>query len=385
MAKSRQIAALFLLTMLFLSAAPSFIFAAAAEEASADQNGDEAKTRLNKFALVIRSRKMLEIANRTATRIKYFIDKIYDNQSLIEELTNAGLIDDLEGNVSLFDDAKDLLKDALEAIELEDYEGAIANVTEAMKIFREVYRALHKITENYMVAMRNRVIALGLIVAMQRALQRIEQIERLVPEGDEETMSLLDEARQYLNITAAKEMLAEGNVTDVSHNLTEANHLINQAYKLLKKGARMRIWARMGRYLNNMESSCQKIMAKILLAKRRGVNVSAILEELGYQNETEFREALLNMIMTARGKVEDIKKALLELHKISQTFWRMDRALTRHLHQHEWKSHESHGGQGQSQQGQHQSQGHNQTQGKPGSSGREFGKGGSHGNRRGKP
>jgi len=140
------------------------------------------------------------------------------------------------------------------------------------------------------------------------------------------------------------------------------------------------IWKRMDRFLNNMERSSRRILVKIAIAKKMGVNVSAILEELGYKNETEFKENLLKMIMEARGKAENIKKKLLELQKISQTFWRMDRALTKHLHQ--WRSHESWGGQSQSQS---QSQKQNQTENKPGNSGRGLGKGGSSGNRHGWP
>jgi len=207
---------------------------------------------------------------------------------------------------------------------------------------------------------------------MQRTLERIERI-RTLSINDENIMILLDEAKLYLNVTAAKEMLAEDNVTGVAHNLTEANQLISQAYQLLRKEAKMNIWKRMGRYLNNMERSSKKILMKIALAKKMGVNVSAILEELGYKNETEFREALLNMIMTAHNKSSSIKEALLELKNISQTFWRMDKALTRHLHQPQWRDHEPRSEQSQ-----------NQT--RRGSQGAGLGKSNSHNNsRRGRP
>jgi len=184
-----------------------------------------------------------------------------------------------------------------------------------------------------------------------------------------------------MDIEAAKKMLAEGNVTAVSHNLVEANRLINQAYQLLKKEAKMKMWSRMNMYLKGMEKACQRILTKIEIAKKMGVNVSVILEKLGYQNETEFRENLLNMIETAHGKVDSIKEALLELQKISQGFWRMNKALTEHMRQHRWGHHESWG----SSQSQNQPQEHNQTQSKPGSAWGELGKGGNKGNRQGRP
>jgi len=371
--KSHRVAVLFIIAMFIMSTAPTFAFAA--EENVEDQTEDGSPPPMKKYNLAIRTPKMLEIANRTAMHIKYLIEKI--NETLRVVLENASLLDDFEGNVTLFNNATNLLNDASTAIDSGEYEEAAAKITEAMKILREVYRAIRMITENYMAAVKNQVVAQGLLIAMQRALDRIERIEMLVPTDAENITSLLDEARQYLNITIAKEMLAEGNVTGVSHNLAKANQLINKACLLLKQRARTMVWMRMRRYLNGMEKAYQKIAVKIVLAERRGVNVSAVFEELGYQNETQFREALLDMIMTARSKASGIKEALLELQKISQTFWKMDRALTRQMHQHQWKHHESWGGQGQNQ---------NQTQSKGGSKGASLGRGSnSNSSRRGRP
>jgi len=375
MAKNRQVAVLFLLAILVLSAAPTFVFAAENDE---DQTEDNSPSPAINKHIAIRTRMMFKVANRTAIRIEHFIEMIYANESLKQTLENDGLLDDLEGNVTLFVDARNLLEEASIAIEAGNYEDALANITQSMKIFREVYRAICRITEKPMAPMRNRVIAQGLLVAMQRALERIERIRMLVPEDAENITSLLDQAEQYLNITAAEEMLAEGNVTGVSHNLVKANLLINKACLLLREGARTRIWMRVKNYLKGIEKAVQRISMKIAFAKMRGINVSAVLEEMGYQNETQFRESILDMIMSARGKAGDIKDALLELHKISQTFWRMDRALTRHIHQH----HGLGGEHGQNQ---------NQTQSKSGSSGAGLGKGNStssqkgSNNRRGRP
>ena len=377
MMKSRKIAVLFLLAMLFFSAAPLFVFAA--DEDSVEQDGDETETNLNNFTMEIQARKMLEIANRAAARIEQLIENANRDETLIKILENANLTEDLEKNITLFEDAKKLLETASEAINSNDYEDAVANITEAMETFREVYRAIHKIINKYTVASRKGVIAWGLIVAMNRSLERIEQI-RNISDNDEDILELLDEAEQFLDIEAAKEMLADGNVTGVAHNLAEANRLIGEAHKLLKDRAKMKVQNRMHAYLNIMEKSCQKILSRINHAKKMGVNVSDVLEKLGYQNETEFKEELLNMIRTARGKVSDIKESLLELQRISQAFWRMNRVLTKHVFQDSWKSHEP-----WSDRGQSQSREHNQTQNKPVSGGRGSGKRGIHGNKPGRP
>jgi len=376
--KSRQAAVLFLLMMLLLSAVPaSLIFAA--EGTDNDQTEDEAGTQSANNATAIKAQRMLEIANRTVTCIEQLIERILTNETILSALENASLLDDFNETVSRFNETKSLLGEALAAIESGDYESALEIISEAMGIFREVYKAIYKMTEKHMGALRNRLIARGLIVAMQRALDRVERLRSLA--GDDENItSLLDEAEQYLNITAAKEMLAEGNVTGVAHNLVKANHLINKACLLLKVKARKIIWTRMRNYLRGMEKACELIEKRIEFAKRKGINVTAIFEKLGYHNETEFREALQDMIMTARGKVEDIKEALQELREISQAFLNMNRALTRHLHQHQWQHHES-----WSEAGQNQNQ--TQSQSKAGGSGAGLEKGNSNNNatRRGRP
>jgi len=197
MTKNRQIATLFLLMMLLFSSAPLFVFAA---EDATNQIEDAAKAKPDKFTIALRAKRMLEIANRTAMRIEYFIEKIYENKTLIEMLENAGLLND-EGNITLFINATNLLGQASAAMNSSDYESVIANVTEAMKTFREAYRALHNVLEKHMAALRNRGIPWGLIVAMQRTLERIERI-RTLSINDENIMILLDEAKLYLNVTA---------------------------------------------------------------------------------------------------------------------------------------------------------------------------------------
>jgi len=377
MLMKRRVTVLFLLSLILLSAAPMLAFA----EEDNGEDEDPAEPEPKKYSFVMRAQKLLLSANRTANRIEMYIENIYSNEELIENLTAAGLIDDLEGNVTLFEDARALLQSASEAIESNDYEDAIDMITEAMKIFKEVFIALHEILEDYAAPVRKQMIAQGLIVAMQRALERIDRIKTLAPEENEEVMELLEEAEQLLDIEAAKKMLADGNVTDVAHNLAEANKLIGQAYQLLKREAAKRIWARVKLYIGGLMKAYQRIKIKMAIARIMGVNVSAILEDLGYRNETEFKESLLNITTTLRSKAKEIRNALFELHKISQAFWRMNRALTRHAYQHQLGNGEVGGKQGSSQ---NQSQRQNQTHGMSGNN-VGFGKGGNSSNRHGKP
>jgi len=365
--KSRQAALLFLLVILISSAIPaSFIFAA-------EETEDEAETQSANNKIAMRTRRMLEIVKRTATRMEHLIEKIVANETFLESL-NASLLNEFNSTVNRFEETKSLLDEASDATESGNYENASEKISEAMNNFREVYRAIYRITEKHMVTLRKRAVTHGLIVAMQRSLERIKRLKNIAAE-DGNIVSLLDEAEQYLDVKAAEEMLAEGNVTEVSHSLVKANQLINKACFLLKEKASKGIWARVRNYLNIMERACQKMEKRISFARKRGINVTAVLGELGYRNETQFREALQQMIMAARGKSGDIKEALQELREISRAFWRMDKALTRQIHQHQGQHHESWSGQGQ-----------NKTQSKAGSSGAGLGKGrGNNADRRGKP
>jgi len=371
--KRTQFALLFLLTILVLSAVPAS-FISAAEETNNDQTEDEAGAQIRNKAAK-RTQMMFEIANRTMTRIEQLIKST--NETLMETLENATLLHEFNNSVIHFEEAKSLLEEASAAISSGDYNNASRIISESMKIFREVYGAIYRMTETHTAAVRNRMITRGLIVAMQRALERVERLKELA-EGDENAAILLDEAEQCLNILAAEGMLAEGDVTGVSHNLAKANQLINEACLLLKEKASKGIWARVRNYLNIMERACQRIGESISFARRRGINVAALLGELGYKNETQFRETLQSMIMAARGKAKDIKEALQELQNISRAFWTVNKALTRQMHRHQSSHHESWGGQGQGQS-ESQSQNQNQNWAHGGAGGGEagLGKGGS--------
>jgi len=366
-----KVAVLLLLMTLILSTAPTLVFAAEDNNTTDQSSEDAIDTQLNADKFAVRAQRMLEIANRTAMRIEYFIEKNYNNTGLIDVLNRTGRLNAFEGNVTLFEDARSLLTNASIAIDSGNYTNAIMYITEAMKTFKEVYRSLYAIVEDHVPALGNRLIARGLIIAMQQAQKRIDRIRNMT--GDDENItSLLDEAEEYLNITAAYEMLEEGNVTGVSHNLVKANKLINKAYLLLKGNAEKEIWGRVENYLNGIERAYGKIEKRIELAKKMGINVTALFGELGYRNQTEFREVLQKLIMKARSKASDIKEALRELHKISQNFWKMDWNLMRHMRRYQWEHNELGG------QGQNQSHNHNETQNKPRGIGGGIGKGSEH-------
>jgi len=95
-----------------------------------------------------KAEKMVEVAEKSSERIENLIALVYVNQTALELIKNVTLLDDLEGNVTLFDEGTANVTAANEAYEAEDYEGAIANATQALEIFREVLRSINTILKD---------------------------------------------------------------------------------------------------------------------------------------------------------------------------------------------------------------------------------------------
>jgi len=321
MQNSKSIAVLALLATVIMATVPSsgMVYA----DADTDiQSREERK-----------AEKLIELADRAGQRVDNLIRLIFANATANETITNFGLMDDLIANVTLFKVGLGNLTKAYDALEAEDYQGAIANATDALRTFGEVFKALHIILDQSGVQKGRLIDAQGLIQAMKRALERIEKLREILPEDAEEALDLLDTAEQYLNITAARAWLLEGRVNETAHNLTRANRLIAKAHKYVKRQASAMNALRIENFLRGAEHVQERIMERLELASRKGLNVTAILESLGYANMTEFRQALHNMTETALERIQDIKEALEDLREIGETLRGIDRALSEQFQQ----------------------------------------------------
>jgi len=167
---------------------------------------------------------------------------------------------------------------------------------------------------------------------MKRSLMRLNRIKSLVGEED---LQLVEKAERCLNITEAKRLLAEGNVSEVSHRLVEANNIIKQLYAHLREKASSKIRERINCYFHIIGRFRENIIDRIGIARAAGVNVTEILLHLGVKNVTELREKIAERIREAKKK-GDIKELLCVARKIGKGLWRIDRALTiqmmKHLH-----------------------------------------------------
>ena len=296
----------------------------------------------------VKAEKIAELADKAGQKVENLIELLYVNETALEMIENATLLDELEGNVTLFDEGTANVTAAYEALEAEDYEGAIANATQALENFREVFKSIHIILYESDVQKGQIIDAQGLLVAMERALERIERIRELLNNTSTEALELLDNATNYLDIDTARLWLLDGKVSETAYNLTQANHLISEAHQYLKNQAEQGNSIRIRNYLRCMERIRERIRENLELAGNEGIDISTVLESLGYQNVTEFTQALQNMAENAQEKMDEIRNAIKDLQEISRTMREMDKALTHEIGRYKTQ----HGvGQGNSQMG----------------------------------
>ena len=299
----------------------------------------------------IRAERIYEVADSAGQRVADLIALVYTNETVLELIENATLLDELEANKTLFNAGMANVTAAYVALEAEDYDGVIGNATQALHIFKEVFRSIHIILRDSEVQKGQIVDAQGLLVAMRRALERIEKLRELLPDEATEALALLDEAALYLNIDEARQWLLDGNVTETAHNLTQANQLISQAHHLLiEQAKRFNTW-RINNFLRGINGARGRLGARFGAASAEGVDVDAVLESLGYQNMTEFMQTLQNMTESAKGKIDNFKEAIQDLKEAGRIIREMDQALTLEIRHHRAQHGFGHGKNGNGNQG----------------------------------
>jgi len=238
----------------------------------------------------------------------------------------------LDNNVTLYNEGVGNLTAAHEALDAEDYEGAVDYATEALGIFREVFSSIHMILEDAGLQKCELVDCQGLLDAMARQLERIDRLRELLPEdAPEEIKQLLDDPEALLDIDAARALLLEGKTTEVRDILLEAKALIAQVHDYLKEEAEgLNAW-RIDGYCERVR---ERIRERFSQGNQTGIDFTDVLQSFGYQNEHQFMEELENMIQTAKGKTGDFKNALQDLDTIGQMVQAMDQAMAQKMNQH---------------------------------------------------
>jgi hypothetical protein len=275
---------------------------------------------------------LVAVADKAEQKVNDLIDLVYANESALDKIEEVGLLGALEDNVTLYSEGVGNLTAAQEALDAEDYEGAVDYATEALSIFREVFSSIHLILEDAGLQKCELVDCEGLLDAMERQLERIDRLREILPEdAPEEITQLLDDAEALLDIDAARALLLEGNTTEVRDILLEAKELIAQVRDYLKEEAEgLNAW-RIDGYCERVR---ERIRERFRNGNQSGIDFTDVLESLGYQNETQFMETLEKMIQTAKGNKANFQNALEDLDEIGNMVQEMDQAMEQKMNQH---------------------------------------------------
>lgn len=314
--RKKQLAALVMLVSVIIASAP----------ASAILYG-QAQNQLTP------AEQLVEIADRADQQVKNLIDLVYSNETALQKIEDVGLLDELEGNVTLHNEGVANLTAAYEALDAADYEGVVDYATEALRVFREIFSSINVILEAAGLQKGQLIDNQGLLEAMTRQLQRIDRLREVLPEdAPAEITQLLDDAEALLDIDAARALLFEGKSTEVLSSLQEAKQLITQVYEYLKEQAEASNAWRIDGYCERVR---QRIRERFQQGHQMGIDFIDVLESLGYQSENQFMETLQNMIQTAQGEKENFQNALQDLDAIGQMVQQMDQALTQKMYQYQ--------------------------------------------------
>jgi len=271
-----------------------------------------------------RAQHMVEVAEIALFKVESFINSTKQNESLMSKLEELGLADDVEGNASLLGQAKALLMGAKDCLAEEYYDEAAVKAIEAMRICREVFRSVHKALELAGLevrAERPEVQAQGILVAVNRSLERIGRIEGLVAQADElaQAGELLKEAKALLNTSEIERLLSAGNVSEAAHRLAEANRLIADAFRLLKSKAEEKIPERVERFRAKIMERIEEVAKKMSEKELREA-----MKKLGLTDLNKFKELVDELVKQAkeraRVKIEEGLKRLEEVRNKLKEF-----------------------------------------------------------------
>jgi uncharacterized membrane protein YgcG len=276
---------------------------------------------------------LVDVADKAEQKVKNIIDLIYANEIALQKIEEVGLVEELEGNVTLFGEGVASLTAAYDSLEISDYDLAADYATESLSVFREVYSFIQVILEAAGLQEGYLVDNQGLLEAVMRELQRIDYLREILPEyAPDDIKQLLDDAEHLLDIEAVRTLLLEGKETEVLSNLQDAKQLISQVYQYLKEEAE---YSNTWRILSYCERVQERIRERFRAGTQAGIDFTSVLQSLGYQSETQFMEILQNMIQTTQGKTDSFKNALQDLEAIGNMVQEMDQALNQEIQRHQ--------------------------------------------------
>ena len=128
----RKVLLLATLAIVLITAAPASALFAGQTQLSAD----------------LAAKKIVEIAQTADVQVKNLIDSVYADDEALQKITDANLMENLEGNVSLYEEGVTWLTTAEQAFENADYNQAIIDAKEALQAFRQIFKSINWILQD---------------------------------------------------------------------------------------------------------------------------------------------------------------------------------------------------------------------------------------------
>jgi tetratricopeptide (TPR) repeat protein len=273
-----------------------------------------------------RATRIVQIAEDASETVGDLILRIEGNETIKTKIDEAELTEEFEANVSLYSQGVSKFDEADAFLEEGDYEGAISNATEALSIFREVYRSINRILIESDVTFRPFVSVEELQEAIERSQERVDELQALISTEAPVYEKLLD-ADSYL--TQALEYLPD-NTDEAKWSLRTANTLISEVCQYLKEVAQELNPQRIRDYCEGAYQYRERFRERFGQAGNEGFDVDGFLQGFGYQNEDDFMAKFGEMIQNSEG-TEKIEDALDDLEEIGRVIRQMDQSFTQEM------------------------------------------------------
>ena len=231
---------------------------------------------------------------------------------------------DGEGGVALIE--------AQEKLSAFEYESAIASAREALEIFRNVLRSINDILIDAGIETGEILDSQLLQEAIDRSRDRIAQLTELL--ADEDLLLNLDEATGLLDVAQGAltpiELEAEPDLEGANEALMAANLIISDVCRQLRTIAQELNPGRITSYLAHARQYKEQFQERFGHAWDEDINVDAVAQMLGYENEQDFMGELQGIINSAENKnmnKEAIREVIQNLKELGQMIKNMDNAL----------------------------------------------------------
>jgi len=284
----------------------------------------------------------VKIVERAASKVQSLIDLIYANETALKTIEDVGLLDELEGKVTLYED-EGLVKlaAAQQALADSEYDAAVDSAVEALGVFRAVYSSIHVILEAADLQKGHLIENQGLLEAITRELQRIDRLREILPdETPQEILDLLADAEESLN--EARELLFDGYANEAKSAFLDAKVSLSEVYQYLKAQAEESNAWRLRGFCEGLQ---ERIRERFRYGRDQGIDFTGVLQSYGYQSENQFMEALHNRIQAAEVE-QDFNIAMQYCEGISQMVQQMEQALNQEINRHQGQIGSGFGGSG---------------------------------------